>query len=1050
MSSRKSRGSCRRAAQFVVVFTMLAFAGAAWAQSTAAITGTVTDPQGAVVPNAKVTLTNLEKGTVRTTQTDSTGNYQLPSLPVGKYDLAIEAPGLAKWESKDLVLQVARTQTIDAKLALATAQQQVTVTTEAPMIEENTMTVGQVINQKTVQEIPLNGRHFVDLGLLIPGTVTPPQNGFLTAPLRGQGSFQINTAGNREDTVNFMINGVNLNDMVQNQITFQPSINTVQEFNVDNSTYSAMYGRNSGAIVNIATRSGTNDFHGEAFDFLRNNWLDARNYFNPVGVPQGPFKRNNFGGDIGGPILKNKLFFYASYEGLRQRQGITINSPVPSDLQRAEVTDPTSQQLLNFIPHSNATEIVKGNPVPFFQGSATAPVNINQWTGDVQYTISDKDSLHGYYAFQEDLRQEPTLSGDTIPGFGDTRASHRQILTLNETHIFNSDVVNEARLGFNRIHITFVPNNNTDPTTLGINGGTSGPIGLPFVTISDPGLSFGGPSGEPQGRGDATGIVSDTLSWLHGRHSFKFGGEFRRFSNNNFAGDTGLFTFTTFDDGGNPAGCVAPVSCFINGTAQRFAVTPGTQPSRIYTGGLGFFAMDTIKLTRNFTLELGVRWDWNMSPTEADGRFIVFDPATSQLVASNPPYAQNNHNLQPRVGFAWDIFGSGRTVLRAGYGYMVDEPVSNLVTALASNPPFAVPVNFTGITTWGNAINSAKSGGVSPASVDPNFKNAYVQNWNLNVQQQVTPNTSIMIGYFGSKGTDLRLRANINQFVNGVRPFPTVVSSPDFTCPSALFPACPALTNINQQESVGNSNYQALWITGNRRLSHGLQFNASYTWSKSFDYNSLSSPFLLSQLPENAFNPRLDYGPSDFDARNRFVTNILWEVPLKGNRALEGWQLSTIFQVQSGNPIDITANGFAGLTGIANIRPDLIGTPLLIGSVNQWFANTVCTAPAPCPAGSVFLLPSSKDPFFGNMPRNYLVGPGFDNVDFSILKNTKLTERFTLQWRTDFFNLFNHPNFGQPGSVAPSQTFGVITSTRFPVGDSGSSRQIQLAAKLLF
>ena len=1038
MSSFEPRGNCRRAAQFAVLFIMLAFAGLAHAQSTAAITGTVTDPQGAVVPNAKITLTNVEKGTVRTTQTDNTGNYQLPSLPVGKYDLVIEAPGLAKYESKDLVLQVARTQTIDAKLALPTAQQQVTVTTEAPMIEENTMTVGQVINQKTVQEIPLNGRHFVDLGLLIPGTVTPPQNGFLTAPLRGQGSFQINTAGNREDTVNFMINGVNLNDMVQNQITFQPSINTVQEFNVDNSTYSAMYGRNSGAIVNIATRSGSNDFHGEAFDFLRNNWLDARNYFNPVvsstgvAIPQSAFKRNNFGGDIGGPILKNKLFFYASYEGLRQRQGLTINSPVLSDAQRAAVTDPTSQQLLNFIPHANGTS----GATSTFQGSATAPVNINQWTGDVQYTISDKDSLHGYYAFQMDQRQEPTLQGDTIPGFGDTRASHRQILTLNETHIFNSDVVNEARLGFNRIHITFEPNNNTDPTTLGINGGTSGPIGLPFTQITGLGLNFGGPAGFPSGRGDATGVVSDTLSWLHGRHSLKFGGEFRRFSNNNFAGDTGTFVFNTLAD-------------FNIGQVDRFAVTPGTQPSRIYTGGLGFFAMDTIKLTRNVTLELGVRWDWNMSPTEAEGRFMVFDPTTSQLVASSPPYGQNTHNLQPRVGFAWDIFGSGRTVLRAGYGYMVDEPVTNLVTALASNPPFAVPLNFTGVTTWGNAINAGKSGGVSPATVDPNFKNAYVQNWNLNLQQQVTPNTSIMIGFFGSKGTDLRLRANINQFVNGVRPFPTVVSSPDFTCPSPLFPACPALTNINQQESVGNSNYQALWITGNRRLSHGLQFNASYTWSKSFDYNSLSSPSFLYQLPENAFNPRLDYGPSDFDARNRFVTNILWEVPLKGNKALTGWQLSTIFQVQSGNPIDIFTNGFTSLTGIANVRPDLIGTPQLIGSVNQWFTNSVCSA-GPCAPGSVFFVPSNGNKFFGNMPRNYLVGPGFDNVDFSILKNTKLTERFTLQWRTDFFNLFNHPNFGQPGNAAGSGTFGVITNTRFPVGDAGSSRQIQLAAKLLF
>ena len=347
-----------------------------------------------------------------------------------------------------------------------------TVEATAPVIEATTMTVGQTINQRTVQEIPLNGRHFVDLALLIPGTVTPPQNGFLTAPLRGQGSFAFNTAGNREDAVNFMINGINLNDMVQNQVTFQPTINTVSEFKVDNSTYSAEYGRNAGAIVNIATRSGTEQFHGEVYDYLRNSFFDARNAFNPVvdnaGNPlaQSPFKRNQFGGDFGGPIVKGKTYFFLSYEGLRHRQGLTTTSTVWTDAQRADILaggNPIAASILNLVPHANSGSN--------FVGSATAPVNIDQGTADIRHVFNDRDTLHGYYVYQNDFRGEPT-QGANIPGFGDTRAGHRQVLTVNETHVFNQSLVNEARLGANRILINFVPQNATDPSYSWLGGST--------------------------------------------------------------------------------------------------------------------------------------------------------------------------------------------------------------------------------------------------------------------------------------------------------------------------------------------------------------------------------------------------------------------------------------------------------------------------------------------------------------------------------------------------------------------------------------------------
>src|SRR5437879_1976685 len=403
---------------------LMFFTGAtALAQSTATLQGTVLDPQGGAVPDAKVTVRNAATGVERNTQTDSAGYFQLPSLPVGAYRIEIRHEGFQTLVVKQIDLDVATIVSQNFELKVGELSQTTEVTGEAAVVETATMSVGQVINSKTVQEIPPNGRHFVDLGLLIPGSVTPPQSGFLTAPLRGQGSFAFNTAGNREDSVNFMINGINLNDMVQNQITFQPSINTVQEFKVDNSTFSAQYGRNSGAIVNIATRSGTNDYHGEAFEFLRNQRFDAANRF---ALTKSPFKRNQFGANLGGPLLRSKTFFFVSYEGLRQRQGLDLNSGVLSDAERARVTDPVSKALLPLIPQGNA---VGSRGEARFIGTASANVDIDQGTGDLNHQLSQADTLHAYYVFQRDKRTEPNLQGNTIPGFGDTRHSHRQIGT---------------------------------------------------------------------------------------------------------------------------------------------------------------------------------------------------------------------------------------------------------------------------------------------------------------------------------------------------------------------------------------------------------------------------------------------------------------------------------------------------------------------------------------------------------------------------------------------------------------------------------------------
>jgi carboxypeptidase family protein/TonB-dependent receptor-like protein len=1017
---------------FGLIAAIILSTAPAGAQSTATVQGTVLDTQGAAVPGATVIVRNTATGVERMLVTDATGNFVAAALPPGPYQVEISLQGF-QTQTRDVTLQVSQTRALEIQLGVAAVAEQVSVTAEAPVIDTATVSVGTVINQRTVQEIPLNGRHFVDLGLLIPGSVTPPQNGFLTAPLRGQGSFVCGAAGNREDTVNFMINGINLNDMVQNQITFQPSINTVQEFKVDNSTFSAEYGRNSGAIVNIATRSGTNQFTGEAFEFYRNDRFDSRNAFNTSPAPKSTFNRNQFGAALGGPIVRNRTFFFFTYEGLRQRQGIDINSGVLTAAERAGVTDPISRRLLEFIPESNAT--VAG--APRFIGSATAPVNIDQWTGDVSHNVGINDVVHGYYAFQRDLRQEPTLQLNTIPGFGDTRHSHRQIGTLNETHVFSQRLVNEARFGFNRINITFDPNRKVNPADLGIRNGVTSAIGLPQITINGPALNFGGPQNFPQGRTDTTFVISDTATWSAANHNIRFGGEWRRFRNLNFTNDPGTFQFPS-------------VAGFQTGAGSNFSVTLGDRASDIRVQAYGVFVSDSYKVAPNLTLDLGVRFDSNLAPTETDNRFVMFDAPTGSLVRvgsnARPKVYDDSHDLSPRVGVIWDPTNDGRTAVRAAYARTVDQPVTNVVVNLAANPPLATPLVFAGPIRLDNAQATALAGGLAPFSISPDFQGGQMQTWNVNVERQIFASTSAMVGYFGSKGSDLRLPRNLNQFVNGVRPFPTVSAS------SPILPGTP-LGNIVEAVSLGESRYKGLWVSATQRLSRGLQFDASYTLSKSTDTNSLSGNVIGVQ---NSFNITGDLAASDFDARHRFVINTIYQLPFTGNALAEGWQIGGIVQAQTGNPVNIVTN-VSTFNGVVNtLRPDLIGKLDVVGDPTRWFDNSACDPriAGSCTASSVFAIPVSADGtfHFGNLPRNAVYGPGFRNVDLSITKNTPIGGSRRVQLRVEIFNLFNTANYGQPGRIltVPSTSFGVITNTRFPTGDSGSARQVQFAAKYLF
>jgi len=483
--------------------------------------------------------------------------------------------------------------------------------------------------------------------------------------------------------------------------------------------------------------------------------------------------------------------------------------------------------------------------------------------------------------------------------------------------------------------------------------------------------------------------------------------------------------------------------------------------SRINQNALDFFAQDSWKVTAHLTFELGVRYAWNMTPSEAQTRFVNFVPGTVSLATASEPYAQNNKNFQPRVGFSWDLFHNGNTVLRGAYAYQVDQPITGTVTGLASNPPFALPISTgagSNLATLGASYNPNSAANLAPLFVNPNFKNADIQSWNLNIQQQLTRSTALMVGYFGTKGTHLEDDININQYTvlgnsSGLqnpaaplsRPFQVISASSAFLPGKTL-----TSQNITERDSGSNSTYNALWVTANRRMSKNLQFNASYTWSHSIDDVSRNNNGIVVQDSTNIAGSR---GSSDFDVRQRIVVNAIYDVPFKGNRFKTGWELAPILSIQSGSPFNIVL-ATSNITGAVNtVRPNVSG-PIQVGDPFQNPNFTYIVNP------SVLSLPPNGT--LGNLGRNAVVGPNFKNLDLALLKSTKITERLSTQFRVDAFNFFNHPNYGQPGPLAangatviafpfpPVPTFSVINSTRFPTGDSGSSRQLQLSLRLMF
>jgi hypothetical protein len=470
------------------------------------------------------------------------------------------------------------------------------------------------------------------------------------------------------------------------------------------------------------------------------------------------------------------------------------------------------------------------------------------------------------------------------------------------------------------------------------------------------------------------------------------------------------------------------MAAFLAGTANAFSITLGERRSRITEDALSFFAQDSITVGPSLTIDLGLRYEWHMTPTERDNQFVVFDPATASLVRVGVDvakiYRENNDNIEPRLGFAWTIGGDGRTVLRGAYGWAVDQPGTTAVRDTAGNPPFATPLTATGSIPLSGAVSLTQPIDLAPVTVDPQLRNASLRSWNVNVQRQIAADLAATVTYLGSHGTNLRISRNLNQPVNGVRPFPALSAS------SPIRPGA-TLGTITQVESTGFSNYHAFSVGATKRLSRGLVFDMSYTWSKSLDTNSLNSNNFNVQ---DGYDIRNQYGLSDFDARHRFVLSATYQLPFNRSAWTRGWQIATIVQSQSGNPVNIVTSN-STLNGVPNtVRPDLVAPIRIIGTVDQWFD----------PASFAAV------PRFGNLGRNVVIGPAFHNTDVSVSKVLTIASRYRVQLRGDVFDLFNHPNFGPPGNVVGSPTFGKISRTRLPTGEAGSSRQIQLAAKFSF
>lgn len=1069
-----------------------------WTQTfRGAIQGTVADSTGAAVPGAQVTVTSNETSLERHAVTDDAGNYSFTELPLGQYSVAAEKTGFQKRVSTGVRVDVGNSARVDVTLDPGQAKQVVEVAASVPLVETTSDNQGGTIDSRQASELPVNGRDFGKAVLLVPGAASDPSS--VSDSPGAFGTFSIN--GNRGRSNNYLLDGTDMNDGYRND----PAINEAGVFGTPAtilpldalaeipviSGADAQFGRNSGAIVNIVTKSGTNAFHGDGFEFFRNSALDARNFFNTRPLPQNPFHNNQFGGSIGGPIVKNKTFFFLSYEGQREYGGLTSVGHVPT---QADITtalasptvinaggeNPVIANLLarNPWPAPNIPTDVNGNNL---LATTRFSNRIDSGIAKLDQHFAAGDVLTGRYYFGDSSQSFPLalVGGGDLPGYNTVTPTRVQLVSLSYTHVFTPRFLLELRAGYNRFAETFSPEDASfDPRSIGLNTVQGSDLGLPEMLVSGE-ATLGANTSVPRGRVDTNWQYFGNASYNTGRNNWKFGYEFRRTFVNGFF-DNGYRGRLLFPDlpsflAGLPSGNLTTSNHQATGDSRR-----GT-----YQNNHAFYVQDNVKLGRNLSMNAGLRWDYFGVIGEERDRFSIFDPSIPGPVQVKQLYPKDWNNFAPRVSFAYDVRGDAKTVVRAGWGLFYDAfsqdffvgqlPFNTFNAGPAYNDIGGpAPILFSNTaslaTTAGPCVAPAipipnsnrcappvfsNFGATDVFTVDQRIRTPYIQNYNFNLQQQLFTGAVLQVGYVGSAGRKLFRFRDLNQSVGG-GPLPY----PDFVY-------------INQFESTAISNYNGLQTTLRLR-THGLVSDVNYTWSHSIDTASDGQDFVPNaSQPDNSFNAASERASSNFDTRQRFSWNFVYEFPSSSTHKLllSGWMLNGILSLQTGQPVNVNYLFEGDFNGSDEYfgRPDVVGDPTAGRHLPNTFLNAAAFA-VPCTweAAAEACAPGTQH--FGSLGRNAFTGPTFKQFDFSIAKNTALGEKLKMQWRVDFFNVFNHPNFSNPllpgfavdflnGSLpdASGRGTGSIPITATPdVGSGnpylggGGPRNLQLAVKFQF
>jgi hypothetical protein len=1102
----------------VVLCTLLliAFAGLSLAQTTqGGIVGEVKDEKGAAIAGAKVTVTNPATGLQREAATGANGIYRVLALPAGTYEFKAEAAGFATAMAKNVDVGVDQIRSLDLVLRVGGKAETITVEANAELTQTESSKLGEIIDNQKVVDLPLNGRDFAQLARLNTGVAVSGGGG---GQQGGEGNVSgFSSNGQRSTSNNFLVDGVDNNNYFAGEAAQIPSIDSIQEFEVQTNTFSAEYGRSTGSVVNLVTKSGTNQMHGSVYEFFRNDVFDARNFFNDERFPKSPLRLNQFGGTLGGPMIKNKTFFFLNYEGFRRRAGITRITNVPTLAQRAGTfvidpatnttitvpVDPTSAQVFNLFPQPNLND-----PSGNFISSPEQSDGSDQFLVKADHRLRSSDSLSARYSrTRADIffPFTPGQSGTNIPGFGVENSGTNHLIALSYTRVLSPHTLNEARFGFTRSNFSVVTESGPKAADFGFNTGFApdAPLNLgniPQITLSGGFVSgsaavsnLGGGIDNPNRSTINTFQWVDNVSHTTARHTFKLGGDIRYVQLDRLY-DLAFSGQIIFDGSQNLAGpggtnvpnALVDFTAGLPGGSLKFV---GDSQRNFRTSSYGIFAQDSFKLRHNLTLNYGLRYELNTVLHEAHGRLSTFrpqnfttflDPNVDQtdlaaLQASGVVlqkdvdgiYDGDHNNIAPRVGLAWDLFSDGKSVLRAGYGSFYETIIGNIPGNVMLNPPFLpdffVPGGFAG---WPDAF--APTGFPVLTVTQQRLRTPYAQHYNLVFQRELPARMLFEIGYVGTSGTKLPRFHQINQaFITqqqidqltpdvvtrmvlmGIPPpvadflkdhiglIPSVARTPFF-----------GYAQIFQAENVVSSRYHSLQAKLDKRLSHGLSFLAAYTWSKSIDGASVffgSGANATTIFPQDNYNLKAERGKSDFDIRHRFSGSFIYQLPAmrKLPKGLgQGWQLSGILSLQTGQPFSVLTGQAQSATGLGNDRPDLVGDPNAgPHKVSQWFNTSAFALNAPLT--------------FGNAGRNIVVGPGFHNLDFSVLKNTRIGERANLQFRAEFFNITNHPNFALPSSILSAPNFGTLFTTpdaaQNNVGlGSGGPRLIQLAVKLSF